>query len=104
MVHETYLWGFPDSSVGKESTCNAGDPGLIPGLGRSPGEGTGYPLRYYGLLNSMDCINHGVTKNWTRVSDFHLPNRITTTYIKETVFIFGCAGSSLLLIGFLYLQ
>ena len=38
--------GFPDSSVGKESTCNAGDPGLIPGLGRSPGEGIGYPLQY----------------------------------------------------------
>ena len=38
--------GFPDSSVGKESTCNAGDPGLIPGLGRSTGEGIGYPLQY----------------------------------------------------------
>ena len=41
------LAGFPDSSVGKESACNAGDPGLIPGLGRSPGEGIGYPLQYY---------------------------------------------------------
>ena len=38
--------GFPDSSVGKESTCNAGDPSSIPGLGRSAGEGTGYPLQY----------------------------------------------------------
>ena len=38
--------GFPDSSVGKESACNAGDPGSIPGSGRSPGEGTGYPLQY----------------------------------------------------------
>ena len=38
--------GFPDSSVGKESACNAGDPGLIPGLGRSAGEGIGYPLQY----------------------------------------------------------
>ena len=38
--------GFPDSSVGKESTCNAGDPGLIPGLGRPPGEEIGYPLQY----------------------------------------------------------
>ena len=38
--------GFPDSSVGKESTCNAGDPGSIPGSGRSPGEGTGSPLQY----------------------------------------------------------
>ena len=39
-------WGFPDSSVGKESTCNAGDPGSIPRLGRSAGEGKGYPLQY----------------------------------------------------------
>ena len=48
--------GFPDSSVGKKSTCSAGDPALIPGLGRSPGEGIGNPLRYSGLENSMDCI------------------------------------------------
>ena len=39
-----YILSFPGSSEGKESACNAGDPGLIPGLGRSPGEGTGYPL------------------------------------------------------------
>ena len=38
-------WGFPQSSVGKESACNVGDPGLIPGLGRSAGEGIGYPLQ-----------------------------------------------------------
>ena len=42
----TVFWGFPDSSVGKESTCNAGDPGSIPGSGRSHGEGIGYPLQY----------------------------------------------------------
>ena len=56
------LWpdvGFPHSSVGKESTCNAEDPGSIPGPGRSPGEGIGYPLQYPGLENSMDCIVHG---------------------------------------------
>ena len=41
-----YVWGFPDSSVGKESACYAGDPGLIPGSGRSSGEGIGYPLQY----------------------------------------------------------
>ena len=46
--------GFPDSSVGKESTCNVGDPGLISGLGRSPGEVKGYPLQYSGLENSME--------------------------------------------------
>ena len=46
--------GFPGSSAGKESTCNAGDLGLILGLGRSPGEGKGYPLQYSGLENSRD--------------------------------------------------
>ena len=55
--------GFPDSSVGKESACSAGDPGLIPGSGRSPGEGTDYPLQYFGLENSMDFIVHGVSKS-----------------------------------------
>ena len=54
--------GFPDSSAGKESACNVGDLGLIPGLGRSPQEGKGYPLQYSGLENSMDCIVHGVTE------------------------------------------
>jgi len=48
------LWAFPGGSGGKESACNAGDPGLIPGLGRSPGEGNGYPLQYSCLENSMD--------------------------------------------------
>jgi len=63
--------GFPGGSAGKESTCDAGDLGLIPGLGRSPGEGKGYPLQYSGLENSMDCIVHGVTESWTRLSDLH---------------------------------
>ena len=63
--------GFPDSSAGKESACNAGDPGLILGLGRSPGEGIGYPLQYSGLENSMECRVHGVTKSQTWLSDFH---------------------------------
>ena len=56
--------GFPDSSVGKESPCSVGDLGSIPGLGRSPGEGEGYPLQYSGLQNSMDCIVQRVTKSW----------------------------------------
>ena len=47
-------WGLPGGSDGKESACNAGDQGSVPGLGRSPGEGTGYPLRYSCLENSMD--------------------------------------------------
>ena len=57
------LWGFPGGSAGKESACNVGDLGLIPGLGRSLEEGKGYPLQYSGLENSMDCIVHGVTKS-----------------------------------------
>ena len=63
--------GFPDSSVGKESACNAGDSGSIPGSGRSAGGGIGYPLQCSGLENSMDCIVHGVARSWTRLSDFH---------------------------------
>ena len=66
------LRGFPGSSAGKESACSVGDLGPIPGLGRSPGEGTGYPLQYSGLENSMDCIVHGVAKSRTQLSDFHL--------------------------------
>ena len=62
---------LPCGSAGKESACNAGDLGLIPGLGRSPGEGKSYPLQCSGLENSMDCIVHGVTKSWTRLNDFH---------------------------------
>ena len=52
--------GFPGGSAGKESAHNAGDLGSIPRLGRSPGEGKGYPLQYCGLENFMDCIVHGV--------------------------------------------
>ena len=55
--------GSPCGSAVKESTYNAGDLGSIPGLGRSPGEGKGYPLQYSGLENSMGCIVHGVTKS-----------------------------------------
>ena len=60
--------GFPGGSDGKESACNSGDPGLIPGLGRSPGEGNGNPLQYSCLENSMDrgtwrATVHGVAKS-----------------------------------------
>ena len=70
------FWGLHDSSVGKESACNAGEPGLIPGSGRSPGEGNGYPLQYSGLENSMDrgawqATVHGVSKSLTQLSNFH---------------------------------
>ena len=58
--------GFPCGSAGRESACNLGDLGSIPVLGRSPGEGKGYPLEYSGLENSTDCTVHGVTKSQTR--------------------------------------
>ena len=57
--------GFPGGSAGKESACNAGDLGSVPGLGRSPGEGKGYPLQYYGLEKSMAYIVPGVAKSQT---------------------------------------
>ena len=56
---------------GKESACNTGDPGSIPGSGRSSGGGIGYPHRYSDLENSLDSIVHGVGKNRTQLSDFH---------------------------------
>ena len=65
------LLGFSCGSSGKESTCNVGELCSIPGLGRSPGEGKGYPLQYSGLENSMDCIVHEVAKSQTRLSNFH---------------------------------
>ena len=65
------MLGFPGDSDGDESACNAGYPGSIPGSGRSPGEGKGYPLQYSGLENLMDCIVHGFAKSWTGLSNFH---------------------------------
>ena len=67
--------GFPSGSDGKASAHNAGDPGLIPGLGRSPGDGNGNPLQYSCLENSMDggawwATVHGVAKSQTGLSDF----------------------------------
>ena len=67
---------FPGGSNGKESACSVGDLGLIPGLGRYPGEGKGYPLQYSGLGNSMDrgawqATVRGVAKSQTRLRDFH---------------------------------
>ena len=56
---------FPCGSAGKESACKAGDLGSIPGLGRSPDEGKGYPLQNSGLENFMDCIVPRVAKSWT---------------------------------------
>ena len=73
-LHRSIPLGFPGGSYGKESTCNAGDPGLIPGLGRSPGEGNGNPLQYFCLENPMDrgawwATVHGVTNGQTQLSN-----------------------------------
>ena len=68
--------GFPGGSAGKESACNAGDLDLTPGLGRSPGEGKGYPFQYFGLENSMDCIVHEIPKSGTRLSNFHVHDQL----------------------------
>ena len=61
--------GCPGGSAGKESPAMREAWVRFPGLGRSPGEGMGYPLQNSGLENSMDCIVHGVAKSWTRLSD-----------------------------------
>ena len=82
--------GFPCGSAGQESAHSVGDLGSIPGLGRSPGEGKGSPLQCSGLENSMDCIAHGVTKNQTRLSDFHLTSREVNLRWLAT-----CSGTSL---------
>ena len=78
MDKRTDVWikvGFPGGSAGKESACSSGDLGLIPALGRSPGEGKGYPLQHSGLKNSMDCMVLGVAKSWTQLIDFHFHYR-----------------------------
>ena len=79
---------FPGGSDSKESPCNAGDLGSIPGLGRSPGKGKGYPLQYSGLENSMNCIVHGVAKSWTQLRDFHF-HSLAKASLKLTLPIVG---------------
>ena len=68
------LLSFPCASAGKESACTVGDLVSISGLGRSPGEGKGYPLQYSGLENPMDFIFHGDAKSRTQLSNFHFPS------------------------------
>ena len=74
--------GFPCCLAGKESACNVGDLDLIPGLGKSPGEGKGYPLQYSGLEKSMDCIAHGVAKSRIRRSDSHFTSLPLVSVLK----------------------
>ena len=81
--------GFPGGSAGKESDCNVGDLGSIPGLGRSTGDGNCHPLQYSGLENSIDCVVHGVAKSWTQLSDFHsFIHEIETNSQREQTY--GC--------------
>ena len=69
-------------SAGKESACNAGDLGLIPVWGRSPGERKGYPLQYSGPENSTDCIVQGVAKSRTRFSDFDFDYTVSNYFVQ----------------------
>ena len=78
--------GFPHSSVGKESTCNVVDLGLIPGLGRSPGEGKGYPLQYSGLENPMNFIVHGVAKSQTQLSNVNFHKAEVDVFLEFSSF------------------
>ena len=84
-IYKSYIWsGFPCGSADKESACNVGDLGLIPGLGRSPGEGNGYPLQYSGLENSMNCIVMGSQRLGQDWATFTL----TLTFISDQGLIF----------------
>ena len=75
------ILGLPCGSAGKESTCNAGDLGLILGLGRSPGEGKGYPLQY-------SSLDHGVAKSWAQLSEFHFTSpHFIFPYISWWIFV-----------------
>ena len=71
------LVGFSCGSAGKQSACNAGDLGSIRRLGRSPGEGKGYPFQYSGLENSMDCIAHGVSRSRLQLGNLHFTSRLS---------------------------
>ena len=85
-IQTPYDSGFLGDSAGQEYTCNAGDLGLICGLGRSPGEGKGFSLQYSGLENSMDCIVYGITKSQTQRSNFH--NIHICTYIHAHTYTY----------------
>ena len=85
--------GFPGGS-GKELVCSARDSGSIPGLGRSPGEGTGNPLQYSCLENSMDrgawqATVYGVGNSWTQLSKFHFETTVGIFY-WHTLLLFSC--------------
>ena len=86
---------FPRGSAGKESACSVGDLGSISGLGRSPGEGKGYPLQYSGLENSINCIVHGVTKSQIWLRKFHFHCSIPCHHIFSSHQLYQAGGSIL---------
>ena len=96
-THSSIL-GFPSWLSWQRTTCNAGDLGLIPKLGRSPGEAKGYPLQYFGLENSNDCVVHGVTKrqDWESFTFTFIGGRKTqgcwNAPNKLVVFLMGGGG------------
>ena len=105
ILNKSIYIAFPGGSDGKESVCNAGDLGSIPGSGRSPGGGNGNPLQCAGLENFMDsgawqATAHRVAKSWTRLSNSH--TRIHThTHTHTHVYLFGISvglGQGLLLV------
>ena len=84
---------FPSGSDGKASTCNAGNPGSVPGLGRPPGEENGKPLEYSGLENPMDrgawrATVHGIAKSGTRPSDFTFPFTYAVKECSNCILVF----------------
>ena len=82
------VMGFPCGSAGKESACNLGDPGSIPGLERFPGEGKAYLLQYSGLENSMDYIVLGVAKGQTRLNNFHFHfSRLVIAFLPRSKYL-----------------
>ena len=85
MISFSYVYANTGGSNGKESVCNEGDPGSVPGLGKYPGKGHGNPLQYSYLENFMDrgawqITVHGVPKTWTRLSDFHFRANIVNGF------------------------
>ena len=84
------FWGFHHSSVNKESACNTGDLGSIPGSGRSPGEGNVYPPQCSCLENTMErgarrAAVHGFAKSWTRLTNLHLHFQYKHTHTQHYV-------------------
>ena len=110
LINVPYSTGFPGRSSVKESTCNVRDLGSIPGLGRFPKEGKGYPLQCSGLEDFMDCIVHGVAKSWTQLSDFtfttisilFIYTLLNTYIVLDFVCVYKGAISSVLIIMLLY--